>query len=80
MVAHSDSTVVEHGIHNLSNVIEDMQMIVGMMTVSTFHFQKSFAMSLSSLFHNLRVEILLGIIIIMDLLEIFLRFKTCLEQ
>ena len=37
-------------------------------------------MSLSSLFHNLLVEILLGIIIIMDLLEIFLRFKTCLEQ
>lgn len=31
VVANSDSTVVEHGIHNLSNVIEEMQMIVGMM-------------------------------------------------
>ena len=76
VVAHGDSTVVEHGIHNLSNVLEDMQMIVGMMLAHYFHFQKSFAMSRPSLFHNLLVEILLGIIIIMDLFEIFFEIQN----
>lgn len=39
--------------------------------VSPFHFQEHFAMCLSSLFHNLFVDMLLGIII---LLWIFLEF------
>ena len=48
---------------------------------SPFHFQLNSLLCLSSLFHNLLVEMLLGIIILLWIfLEFFLRFKSFLEQ